>query len=204
MNLISKIGLGMEHMGRVLNLLFSVPELRTHVVFPLTLRSSDNYTTRVSTRQNWMLIYKNLVSKSEGYQIGTLNRYHSPLVYEAFVNELLLIGLVHKAGVIHFDLYPSNIMWRINSEDESVNIRLVDWDAAHCLDENDCSPLVKEALANHNPTRSSGFGTQHDIKYIGVLDRSCQEDEEEDWTNLASNEKWKIHASFFELFNLHA
>ena len=67
-NLISKIGRGMEHMGRVLNLLFSVPELRTHVVFPLTLRSSDNYTTRVSTRQNWMLIYKNLVSKFTNYK----------------------------------------------------------------------------------------------------------------------------------------
>ena len=63
-------------MERVLNLIFSVPELRTHVVFPLTLRSPDDVTTRVSTRQNWMLIYKNLVSESEGYQIGTPNRYH--------------------------------------------------------------------------------------------------------------------------------
>ena len=93
-------------------------------------------------------------------------------------------------------------MLRISSEDE--NIRLIDWDAAHCLDENDFSPLVKEALANHNPTRSSEFGTQHAIIYIGVFDRSCQEDEEEDWMNLASNEKWKIDASFFKLFNLYA
>ena len=48
------------------------------------------------------------------------------------------------------------------------------------------------------------FGTQNDIMYIDVLDRSCQKDEEEDWTNLASNEKWKIDASFLKLFNLHA
>ena len=60
-----------------------------------------------------------------------------------------------------------------------------------------------EALANHNPTRSSGFGTQHDIMHIDVLDRSCQEDEEEGWTNVASNEKWKIDTSFFKLFDLH-
>ena len=147
-------------------------------------------------------VYKNLVSESEGYQIGTPNRYRSPLVSKAFVTELRrLIGLVHEVGVIHCDLYPSNIMWRINSEDENI---LIDWDAAHCLDENDFSPLVKEALANHNLTRSSEFGTQHDIMYIGVFDRSCQEDEEEDWMNLASNEKWKIDASFFKLFNLHA
>ena len=203
-NLISKIGRGMEHMGRVLNLLFSVPELRTHVVFPLTLRSPDDDKTRGTTRQNWMLIYKNLVSESEGYRIGTPNRYQVPLVYNAFVTELRrLIVLVHTVGVIHCDLYPSNIMWRMNIEDESVNIRLIDWDAAHCLDENYFSPLVKEALANHNPTRSSEFGTQHDIMYIDVLDRSCHEDEEEDWTNLASNEKWKIDASFLKLFNLH-
>ena len=32
---------------------------------------------------------------------------------------------------------------------------------------------------------------------------SCQEDEEEDWTNVASNEKWKIDTSFFKLFDLH-
>ena len=43
-------------MERVLNLLFSVPELRTHVVFPLTLRSPDDDKTRGTTRQNWMLI----------------------------------------------------------------------------------------------------------------------------------------------------
>ena len=78
---------------------------------------------------------------------------------------------------------------------------MIDWDAAHCLDEKIFSPLVKKALANHIPTRSSEFGIQHDIMYIDVLDRNCQEEEKEDWTNLASNEKSKIDASFFRLFN---
>ena len=41
------------------------------------------------------------------------------------------IGKIHAAGVIHVDLYPSNILWR--SVDGEIVVRIVDWDAATLL-----------------------------------------------------------------------
>ena len=45
-----------------------------------------------------------------------------PAALEALVHQ------VHECGVIHVDLYPSNIMWA--KVDGAVRIRIVDWDAA--------------------------------------------------------------------------
>lgn len=50
-------------------------------------------------------------------------------LYEKYLLQLReTIQKIHKVGVIHVDLYPSNILWRF-CENQMV-IRIVDWDAA--------------------------------------------------------------------------
>ena len=51
------------------------------------------------------------------------------------------IESIHSAGVIHGDLFLSNVMYKIE-EDNSVSIKIIDWDAAHCLSEGKFSPEV--------------------------------------------------------------
>ena len=52
---------------------------------------------------------------------------------------------VHDAGVIHVDLYPSNILWRVDGTD--VIIRIVDWDAA-TLDGDSFTSAMQTRLQN--------------------------------------------------------
>lgn len=41
------------------------------------------------------------------------------------------IKKIHAKGVIHIDLYPSNILWRVHEgTEDKIVIRIVDWDAA--------------------------------------------------------------------------
>ncbi len=49
--------------------------------------------------------------------------------YNTFCKALnILIRKIHARGVIHVDLYPSNILWLC--EDGKIKIRVIDWDAA--------------------------------------------------------------------------
>ena len=47
-------------------------------------------------------------------------------LYLVRLNEAVM--KIHEAGVIHIDLYPSNILWRC--QDDNIVIRIVDWDVA--------------------------------------------------------------------------
>ena len=70
------------------------------------------------------LVFHNLLR--QGYRMGV------PEVegdYRLFLAALeALVHQVHACGVVHVDLYPSNIMWA--KVDGTVRIRIVDWDAA--------------------------------------------------------------------------
>jgi hypothetical protein len=49
--------------------------------------------------------------------------------YEAFCSRLEhVIHEVHARGIIHVDLYPSNILW--SAQNDEVDVRIIDWDAA--------------------------------------------------------------------------
>ena len=70
------------------------------------------------------LVFHNLLGR--GYRMGVPEDDGD---YRLFLDALeALVHQVHACGVIHADLYPSNIMWA--KVDGAVRIRIVDWDAA--------------------------------------------------------------------------
>lgn len=63
---------------------------------------------------------------SDGFKVGVPA---DNVFFEKYIEALrTAIKNIHIAGVVHVDLYPSNIIFRI--DDENVVIRIVDWDAA--------------------------------------------------------------------------
>lgn len=52
-------------------------------------------------------------------------------IVELYLDALrLAIDALHAAGVVHGDLYPSNIMWKYDADEEAVRIVFIDWDSA--------------------------------------------------------------------------
>ena len=204
-----EVGPGLAHMGRVLNKLFAHPSSRAIAVFPLSVRSpNEDWDTAVLGTRSYWLVYDDLVSS--GFKIGTPDRLQDSKLYERFLQALRRgISHIHEAGVIHCDLYPSNIMWKeavaaAEGEGEEqgveIEIRIIDWDNAHCLDEKDFGKKCRAALMDHKPTRSAEFGVNHDWKYYGVLASAIKPGEEGLWTDLASNSKKNIDEAFYALF----
>ena len=185
---------GLEHMGLALNSLYEEPKVRPHVAFPLAIRSPDD------SNGNYMIIYEDL--RKEGYCIGCPNRVDNEDLFNAFRIEFRrIMGLVHLAGVIHCDLYLSNVMWRKKLNGNLVDIVIIDWDCAHCLSEQKFSEKIIEALKNHQSRREAVFGTSFDEKYIEVLFIEYVEADKHLWAALATDEKSAIDAAFYGLFD---
>ena len=192
------ISQGIEHWGRVLNLLYADRNVRSHVAFPLAIRSPNT----TDDEYEYIIVYKNLCE--EGYRSGCPDRSNEPELYNAFREEFRrIIALVHRAGVIHCDLYLSNVMWRKSAgSTELVDIIIIDWDCAHCIIEGRFHPKLWEALQNHQPSRGAEFGISFDNRYVNVLYREYDESERQYWIDLASGIKARIDTAFYALFSL--
>ena len=193
------ISQGLEHWGRVLNLLFIDDEVRPHVAFPLAIRSPNIS----NDEKEYIIIYKDLCA--EGYRIGCPDRVSEPELFDSFREEYRrIIKLVHRAGVIHCDLYLSNVMWKKSKSttlgDNMIDVVIIDWDCAHCLIEGRFHPKVLEALQDHKPTRDAEFGTAFDDRYVEVLYREYDVSDSDYWKDLSSENKARIDDAFYALF----
>ena len=192
------ISQGIEHWGRALNLLFMDRDVRPHVAFPLAIRSPNTS----NDEKEYMIIYKDLCT--EGYRIGAPDRTKERELFDSFREEYRrIVKRIHAAGVIHCDLYLSNVMWRMrtNSSGQVVDIVIIDWDCAHCLMEGKFYPKVGKALRSHKPTRGAEFGTSFDDRYVEVLYREYIDSESEYWRDLASGIKSDVDTAFCLLFD---
>lgn len=195
------VGPGLEHMGRALTKLYQAPEAREFVAFPLSVRSPD--VSAPADQENYLIVYEDLAR--QGFVMGSPDRLENEQLFQLFLATLhTAVAAIHAAGVLHCDLYPSNIMWKSNtSEDGGMKIKIIDWDCAHCFAEGRFSPQVESALNNHAPTRRSRFGPEHDLRYLRVLEAQRRPDGAFDpyWKALASKKKGVIDRAFYKMFS---
>ena len=186
---------GFTHMIRCLNLIFDSPA-RQYAEYPISLRTPD----ADIADSYYRIIYRDL--KSLGFKCGTPNRNTSPALYSKFV-EILIVALqnIHAANVIHVDLYASNIMHKISSTGE-IEIRIIDWDAAHCLDEGDFNERVKERLIGYLGDNIVNFGISHDELYLSAYKLEIDEVNSDVWNKMASGEKKDVDEGYRYLMDL--
>ena len=196
-------------MLRVFNKLYTHEAARQVVEFPLSVRTADE-----ASEGCHQIIYRDL--RMLGYTCGSPNRIEQPALFEAYKNALFAaVDSIHKAGVLHCDLYISNVMWKLSSlspQDNSaakssnyvVEIKIVDWDASHCLDEGQFAPMVLKALHDYfkvqNGFPEPKFGVELDLLYLSVLNKDVSDENTEYWHMLSSDVKEKMDSGYRTLF----
>eukprot|EP01036_Dinobryon_divergens_P025263 gene25263-33792_t len=96
--------------------------------------------------------------------------------YELNARESFLYHCFHRVGVVHLDLYLSNIMWREISDVE-VQLKFIDWDAALFRNECPIPEIVQERLQGRR-TNVRNNSLAVDIIEKGLLpNRPSAEDE---------------------------
>jgi hypothetical protein len=134
--------------------------------------------------------------------MGCPNRIANPEVFESFKLALrVAVTQLHEAGVLHGDLYFSNVMWMLDN-DGTVQIKIVDWDAAHCLDERKFVDKVFVRLVDYLGEGNVEFGVCHDLLYLSVLDIEVTEETVNLWQCLASEDKAEIDGAYKYLLSI--
>jgi hypothetical protein len=208
LGLFGELRVGLDHMIRCLNRLYANAECRHVAEYPLSVRTPDSQDSshtagrRMPDSCYFQLIYRDLTRL--GFRMGTPNRIIQPLLYDEFVLELKrMVRLVHAAGVVHSDLYASNIMWQ--EKDQRVELKIIDWDVAHCLDERCFSPQVESILRDRlQYSKIKGnevvpLSEEHDLTYVRVYEMEVTEANTRLWQELASGSKSQVDAAFQNL-----
>lgn len=174
---------GLLHMMDVLRRLQKSSRASTFVSFPITLRLDRQ-------EEEQLIIFENL--HTQGFRIGLPSEAKARVWF--FESLQSAIQAIHDAGVVHLDLYPSNIMWRISSDSQSVEIKIVDWDAAHTIGEP-FTPLVVSRLQTNN--RVQGSSNLASVEYDQCLFRLLHEYQSD--ISLQSPDKRTLDASFWTI-----
>ena len=186
------IDIGVHHMIDALNRVYA-SDARQFAEYPLSIRTPD-----AASNDCYQIIYRDLTKL--GFRIGIPDREKNENVYKLYVDALTCaVKRIHCAGVIHVDLYSSNIMWRCASGE--VEIKIIDWDAAHCLDEGEFVAGMKPVLDDYIGEGLVQFGVDHDLLYLSVLSLDFNESNKELWEKLASDKKSEVDSAFRELLN---
>jgi hypothetical protein len=181
---------GIQNMMMVFNKLYN-SAARPYVAFPLSIRTPDS-----ASKKLYQIIYQNL--STLGFVIGAPNRMTDEDNYNKYCISLRrAVDAVHAAGVLHVDLYLSNVMWK-KTRDE-VEIKIIDWDASQLLSQEDFHPNIKSKLEEHLHLQVT-FGPEHDKLYLSILDLE-KDDYSEYWNLLSSGDKGTIDTAFFSLLS---
>jgi serine/threonine protein kinase len=109
------------------------------------------------------------------------------------------VNAIHDAGVIHCDLFLSNVMWKHDAH-LGTDIKIIDWDCSHTIDEGKFHPKIEHRLRNYFGMIGTQpvFGIAHDDLYLRILEVD-HESHRTDWEELASNEKSRVDQAFRNL-----
>jgi hypothetical protein len=118
---------GLIHMLELMTKL-KQSEAAKFINFPITIRSSEGKAKEAA------IVYDFLIN----YRIGLPTDQECDGKGEDTRGQILnalktAVDAIHTAGVIHVDLYVSNWMWKL--EDGKILIKLIDFDAAHAMNE---------------------------------------------------------------------
>lgn len=129
---------------RMFNLLEKLCHKSTEkfVLFPLTYRTGSK------SFINDALVFSNLTTHRIGLPDDLLLR--KQLICEFRTAAVAF----HNQGVVHMDFYPSNIMWKQNT-DGTLDIKVIDWDAVHQMGEI-MERSTRERLSRTNRYKLSG------------------------------------------------
>jgi hypothetical protein len=165
----------------------------------------ENGVANVAANPNTMhVVFRHYGHASNGgYMIGCPDRIANPELFNHYKLELIrVVKLMHSSGVIHGDLYLSNVMWR--ATDSGVHIILIDFDCAHLLEEGQFTPGIQNTIFKYfqanNIALEVEFRKGHDRKYLKVLDLPVTADNAFLWHLLASNDVKQVNQAFFKLF----
>jgi hypothetical protein len=182
---------GIQNMMMVFNKLYNSATARPYVAFPLSIRTPDS-----ASKKLYQIIYQNL--STLGFVIGAPNRMTDEDNYNKYCISLRrAVDAVHAAGVLHVDLYLSNVMWKKTGDE--VEIKIIDWDASQLLSQEDFHPNIKSKLEDHLHFQVT-FGPEHDKLYLSILDLE-KDVYSEYWDQLSSGNKGTIDNAFFSLLN---
>ena len=107
------------HFFKLMSKLHQSPICRPKVVFPLCVREYDDSVTDTA------IVFPKL---DQDYNFGLPTLKAQRISFMEQLKDAVLS--FHNLGIVHFDLYPSNIAWRAISQTE-VKLKVIDWDAAH-------------------------------------------------------------------------
>jgi hypothetical protein len=105
------------------------------------------------------------------------------------------VAAIHLAGVVHGDLYVSNVMWR--EKDGAVQIKIIDWDTAFLKDTG--VPMTWEEMWLNKPKwlaykLANNDPLQLDLFMVRALRFAFEKDEL--WTSLHTDDVSELNSRF--------
>lgn len=195
----------LEHMFSVLDHLAVDSELRHSVAFPITIRSRTAPKDAAQGSHDMhnhmdMLVFDNLAK--DGYRIGFPN---DDALCEKLVKQIkAVVARIHARGVVHMDLYPSNIMWRLNATSRSIDVKIIDWDAAHfvgeCFTQEVLAALEKAMWRTQLYLDVDGTRAvcEYDNVFVGIMHDNYRD------PSLRTDNKSELDQAFQQMCHAHA
>lgn len=161
--------IGSIHMIRVFNELDEKLDasVKPSICFPICFRDAGGGRSQLS------LVFDHLGCDSNPYKVGLPADASKWKMW--FDSVVTVVGGMHGAGVVHVDLYPSNMMWRATVTG-TVEVKLIDFDVAHLTKEGEWKDDVREILEGIASERQDVGWVMYeqvdkkwDLQYIRVL-----------------------------------
>ena len=173
-------------------------DCRDYVVFPISVREYGESTEESS------IVFPNLSDYKIGLPASQDERYSYLSILRCAISR------IHAAGVVHMDLYPSNVMWKLD-KDNGLKLKIIDWDAAvYCDDdlpqdvirrlEKSCREDVHKKAKDLNNVSNLSREMEnqyYDLSLIHVL--ACYIDE----PRLQSHNKEVLDGAFIDFQNFY-
>jgi serine/threonine protein kinase len=105
-------------------------------------------------------VFENL--ESDGYVIGVPEGEHLQSLYAT--NLKTAIEAIHTAGLVHMDLYPSNIMWKSDDSGNGVKIKIIDWDSVQLIGQP-----YSLAITQRLPMQTVEANVDWDMLHLNVI-----------------------------------